>query len=37
MSRGEYSRYSRRNRRFVDFDRLGRFALLAAQLQESAL
>jgi hypothetical protein len=37
MSRGYRSRYSRRNWLFVDFDRLDRFALLAAQLGESAL
>jgi hypothetical protein len=37
MSRGYCSRYSRRNWLFVDFDRLDRFALFAAQLREGAL
>jgi hypothetical protein len=34
MSRGYCSRHSRRNWPFVDFDRLDRFALLAAELWE---
>ena len=37
MSRGYCSHYSRRNWPYIDFDRLDRFALLAAQLPESAL